>query len=135
MFTRKFLHIAHNFGAPTRITTLALTKCQFFLSVTDLFSGNIIAQRSWPPLTFERGFLGGGELRGDRHPRLRNPLCQHGLDGQDIALSQSAELAQLAPRIIPELITARRVVEFVLKEEAAMLLKELFPVKPRVNTC
>jgi hypothetical protein len=50
MLTREFLQIAHNFGAPTRIATLALTKFQFFLSVTDLFSGNIIAQRSWPPL-------------------------------------------------------------------------------------
>ena len=46
MLTREFLQIAHNFGAPTRIATLALTKFQFFLSVTDLFSGNIIAQWS-----------------------------------------------------------------------------------------
>jgi hypothetical protein len=45
------LHLAENFGAPTRIATLALAKFQFFLSVTDLFSDNIIAQRSWPPLS------------------------------------------------------------------------------------
>ena len=30
MLTREFLHLAENFGAPTRITTLALTKFQFF---------------------------------------------------------------------------------------------------------
>ena len=30
MLTREFLHIAQNFGAPTRITTLAFPKFQFF---------------------------------------------------------------------------------------------------------
>jgi hypothetical protein len=46
---RQFLHLAENFGAPTRIAALALTKFQFFLSVTDLFSGNIIAQLTVAP--------------------------------------------------------------------------------------
>ena len=33
MLAREFLHIAHNFGAPTRITTLALTKFQLSFSL------------------------------------------------------------------------------------------------------
>ena len=33
MLTREFLHIAQNFGAPTRITTLAFPKFQFSFSL------------------------------------------------------------------------------------------------------
>jgi hypothetical protein len=54
MLASQFLHVPKNLGAPTRITTLALTKFQFSsFSVTGLFSGNIITQRSWPPLSLK----------------------------------------------------------------------------------
>jgi hypothetical protein len=57
MLASQFLHVAKNLGAPTWITTLALSKFQFsFFSVTGLFSANIIAQRSWPPL-YRRGII------------------------------------------------------------------------------
>jgi hypothetical protein len=48
---RQFLHLPENFGAPTRIATSGPYEISIFFSFIDLFSGNIIAQRSWPPLS------------------------------------------------------------------------------------
>jgi hypothetical protein len=54
-------------------------------------------------------------LRQDRL-RLRNPRADQDLDLPDVALVQSRQLAQLAPRVMPELIVARGVVDLVLKD-------------------
>jgi hypothetical protein len=48
--------------------------------------------------------------------RFWNPFGQHGFNLPDVALIQSPQLAQLTACVAPELIAARRVVEFVLRD-------------------
>jgi hypothetical protein len=48
ILARQFLHLAENFGAPTRIAALAFTKFHFLLSVNRLFSGKILDRLQFP---------------------------------------------------------------------------------------
>jgi hypothetical protein len=47
--------------------------------------------------------------------RLSFGSSDQGLDLPDVAPDQSPQLAQLAPRVLPELIAARRIVYLVLQ--------------------
>jgi hypothetical protein len=97
MLARQFLHLAENFGAPTRIATLALTKFHFIVSLLPACyqathehnAGNIIAN----PIGIEHD-------AGWRDDRISGPFMNHLGHGPRInVVGLRIGLARLVPGI------------------------------------